>query len=103
MNAPRENRSCPAEQPPQPSLGAEHDPQSLGQDEQVSPDELSHVPLPQIWVTHCPALHASPDGHCPHVPPQPSPPHSVPEQLGLQQEPELHTWPCEQQAAPQVA
>ena len=38
----------------------------------------------------------------PHEPPQPSAPHCLPLQPGLQHAPVLQTWPAPQQAVPQV-
>lgn len=54
---------------------------------------------------HCPPLHPCPDGHVPHTPPQPSEPHTLPAQVGVQLPPQapvevLHTCPDEQ--VPQV-
>jgi len=42
-------------------------------------------------------------GQVPHAPPQPSGPHALPAQPGVQQAPRLQTCPALQQALPQVS
>lgn len=63
--------------------------QSLGQDEQVSP--FPQLPSPQ--PTQAPAVHVKVPPHEPQLPPQPSDPHALPVQFGVQQASRLHTVP----------